>query len=63
MMLSVLALRVSILSEHAQSIILSTPPAESMTLSVLPTDAACKHTGMARQPCVNNALCLKIANK
>jgi hypothetical protein len=50
-MLSVLALRVSILSAHAESIILSAPPAESMILSTPPADATHKHTGTVRQQC------------
>jgi hypothetical protein len=46
--LSVPALRVSILSVNAESIILSAPLAESMILSALPTNATLKHTGTAR---------------
>ncbi len=60
MMLSAPALRVSILSALTESIILSAPPAESMILSAPPTDATRKYTGMR---CVDDASCLKMANK
>jgi hypothetical protein len=62
-MLSVLVLRVSTLSVHVDSIILSVPPAESMILSAPPADATRKHTGVARQQCVDDVLCLKKADK
>jgi hypothetical protein len=47
MMLSALALRVSTLSAHAESIILSALPTECMILSVPPADATQKHLGTA----------------
>ncbi len=49
MILSAPALRVSILSVLAESIILSALPAENMILSAPPADATHKHTGMAHQ--------------
>jgi hypothetical protein len=45
---SVPALRVSILSVHAENITLSAPLAESMILSAPPTNITHKHVGTAR---------------
>jgi hypothetical protein len=47
-----------------ESMMLSAPALRVwMILSAPPPDATRKHTGKARQQCVDDASCLKIANK